>query len=76
MKEATGDSVVRACSKTFKRIEKEGLTAASTSAGFFFPEGKQKKGFREGYQVFVKIIKYSDVRLANHPQSGGLHCEL
>lgn len=45
--------------------------ASAVSAGFSVDETKPK-GEREGYQVFVKVIRFSEKRLAKHPESGGL----
>ena len=72
---ATGNQVLRAYSKAVKRIEDDrSMLATQISAGFIFPPG-QKKGYKIGYQVFVKVCQYSDELLAREPDSGGLNCE-
>ena len=72
MKTATGNAVIRAFSKAAKNINKEAtMTSSSASAGFIIPNG-QKRGQRRGYQVFVKIIRYSDELLKKKPMTGGL----
>ena len=72
MKEATGAAVLKAWKRTAKRIAADDtLTAACESAGFIIQTG-QKKGEREGFQVFVTIYRYSDRVMARSPLSGGL----
>lgn len=68
----TGNAVLRAYSRALKRLmEDDKMTASAVSAGMLFGPG-QAKGAREGYQVFVKVIRYSDAKLARNPESGGL----
>lgn len=71
MKTATGNSLLRAYNRSAKRIKDADLTSAATSAGFIIPDG-QKRGQREGFQVFVKLIRYSDKKLKKNFESGGL----
>lgn len=71
MKEATGNSVLKAWSRAAKRLATDDLLAASESAGFIFPNG-QKQGEREGFQVMVTVYKYSDQLAARSPNSAGL----
>jgi hypothetical protein len=72
---ATGNQVLRAYSKAVKRIEDDrSMSASRVSAGFIFSP-KQKKGCKIGYQVFVKVCRYSDKLLVREPDSGGLDCE-
>lgn len=46
------------------------MTSSSSSAGLILEPGK--KGQQQGYQVFVKVIRYSDVWLAKRKDNGGL----
>lgn len=72
MRTATKESVSRAFAKSLKRILKEdNLIATSADAGFVIPKG-QKRGQRNGYQVFVKVARYSDQLLKSKPLTGGL----
>lgn len=72
---ATGNQLLKAYSKTVKRIENDkSMLASQVSAGFIFSPG-QKKGHKIGYQVFVKVCRYNDELLAKEPDSGGLVCE-
>lgn len=71
MKTATGNSVIRAYNRSAKRIKDSSLTSAATSAGFIIPDG-QKRGEREGWQVFVKVIRFSEKKLKRNFESGGL----
>ena len=69
---ATGNQVLKAYSAAVKRFEQDpDIVAAEVSAGFIIPKG-QKKGTRSGFQVFVKVYRYSEEVLADHPLSGGL----
>lgn len=75
MKTATGNAVLRAYDKSVARLERDPkMTAAMTNAGFIIPNG-QKRGDRTGYQVFVKIYRYSDELLKKKPLTGGLLAE-
>lgn len=71
---ATGDRVLRAYAKAAKGIDKtsEGMIVRTVSAGYLIPNG-QKKGLREGWQVFVRLERYSDARFMEDPISGGLY---
>lgn len=69
---ATGAAVHRAYSKSAKRIMNEPKTkSAETSAGFIIPDG-QPKGPKKGYQVFVKVARFSEALLNSRPGTGGL----
>lgn len=70
---ATGDAVLRAYNRAAKRIMKDDDTmcAVSTDAGFIIPDGQKGKP-KEGYQVFVKIARYSEKLLKARPCTGGL----
>lgn len=69
---ATGNAVLRAYSRAVKTLQdNEYLVSASRTAGFVIPNG-QKKGQREGYQVFVQVCKFSEKLLKTQPLSGGL----
>lgn len=71
MKSPTKDSLWKAYWRSLNRTKDEQLTSAATSAGLILPE-KQKRGQKEGWQVFVKLIKYSDAKLKKNEKSGGL----
>lgn len=72
MTTATGKSLLKAYSHCAKRaMEDDSINTCSTSAGFIIPNG-QKPGQREGYQVFVNMIRYSEVKLKKNRVSGGL----
>lgn len=74
MKTATGNALLRAYSKAAKNLENdECLTSSATSAGFIIPIG-QPRGRRKGFQVFVRVCKYSDELLAKDSFTGGLLC--
>jgi len=72
MKTATGNNLLKAYSKSVKRLEKDAaLTATATDAGFIIPDG-QKRGQRTGFQVFVKVHRYDEALLKKKPATGGL----
>jgi hypothetical protein len=71
----TNKSLTTAVNKAFRRMKKDELAAAMTSAGFVYFPGS-KRGKRHGVQVFVKVCRYSDELLKKVPLSGGLFCEL
>jgi hypothetical protein len=70
---ATPSSILKAATKAARRLNKEPNTyvACAESAGFVFAPG-QKRGQKEGYQITVKVERYSDAFLKSHPLSGGL----
>jgi hypothetical protein len=75
MKTATGNALLRAYSKAAQNLQRdEAMTASATSAGFIIPNG-QKRGQRTGFQVFVKVCRYSEELLKRKPDTGGLLCE-
>jgi len=75
MKTATGNALLRAYSKAAKKLQRdEALTACAVSAGIIIPNG-QKRGSRNGFQVFVKVCRYSEQLLKKKPTTGGLLCE-
>lgn len=47
----------------------EQCTSSASSAGFVLTG---KRGEKQGVQVFVKIIRYSDKKLKKNRNSGGL----
>lgn len=77
---ATGNSVLRAYDRAVKENERLGKKVAgadeahASSAGYIIPNG-QKAGEREGYQVFVTIIRYREKLHREKPKSGGLRFE-
>ena len=73
---ATGNSVLRAYNKAAKKIQQRTMSGgdvleSTEAAGLIFPPG-QKRGHKEGYQVFVTVSRYSDALLKEQPDSGGL----
>ena len=61
-----------AYSKAVRKLERDAtLRASATSAGFIIPNG-QKRGQRKGYQVFVKVCRFSEELLKSKPLTGGL----
>lgn len=64
---ATGNSVLRAYNKAVKKMQTEPFLATAQSAGFIIPDGQQ-----DGYQVFVKVYKFSRRLLKKCPGTGGL----
>ena len=71
---ATGNQVLKAYSKAVRNMENQPIAAScAVSAGFIFKPG-QKRGMRMGYQVFVKVCRYSDVLMKEDPLNGGLLC--
>jgi hypothetical protein len=75
MKTATGNALLRAYNKATKNLKNDdAMTASLVSAGFIIPNG-QKRGCRKGFQVFVKVCRYSEELLKRKPITGGLLCE-
>ncbi len=71
----SGNSVLRAYARAVKENERFGEDEAhASSAGYIIPKG-QKAGEREGYQVFVTIIRYREKLHRKKPKSGGLRFE-
>lgn len=68
---ATGNSLLRAYSRAVRVIKQEGdgLLATSQDAGFIMPNGNPKG---EGYQVFVRVVRFSEDKLLRDISSGGL----
>lgn len=78
MPKGTGTDVLKAYNKAVGRLEgKFGhqMSSCAVSAGTIFAPG-QKRAERRGYQVFVKVIRYSDAMLKFDAKSGGLHADL
>ena len=71
-KTATGNNLLKAYSKAVKKLQKDkSMTACLVSAGFIIPDG-QKKGKEKGFQVFVKVHRYSEELFKRKPITGGL----
>ena len=70
---ATEDRLLRAYNKAAKSVhgDPEGLQSSSVTAGYIIPAG-QKKGQRTGWQVSVKLERFSEAELISNPLSGGL----
>jgi len=58
--------MARALDKSFRRLFKEGLLSASTSAGFIEVSHDKK------LQVFVELYLYDEQVRQKYPESGGL----
>lgn len=72
LREVTGTGILRAASLALRNIEKDDhMTATEMDAGFILPD-QQKAGRRLGYQVFVKVARFSEELLDADPVSGGL----
>lgn len=68
MKTATGNSVLRAFNTAAGRIAlDDAMTTTAESAGFIIPKGE-----KDGFQVFVKLVRYKDSKFKKQPISGGL----
>lgn len=66
--EATGNRVLQAYNQAVRHIDSDDqLTATESSAGFIIPCGEVPK-----YQVFVRVVRFSDELLRKHPHTGGL----
>ncbi len=69
-----GFGLLRAYQKAARRLKRDSdMTAATVSAGMLIPKG-QKRGKRKGYQIFVKVCRYSDELLKRKLETGGLEC--
>ena len=72
MKTATGNNLLRSYSKAVKKLQSDKrMTSSAVSAGFIIPDG-QPRGKKTGFQVFVKVARYSDELLKKKPMTGGL----
>lgn len=72
MKLPTENSLSRAFKRAFNNLNNDDrMTASASSAGFIIPDG-QKRGKRTGFQVFVKVCRYSEELLKSNPETGGL----
>lgn len=76
MTTATGNNVRRAYNRAVKAMENAVVNsiAHEESAGFIVPAKKNQatEGDTTGYQVFVRICRYSENLLKSDPLSGGL----
>lgn len=71
-KTATGNAVLKAYNLAAKKISKDkSLSSTETDAGFIIPDGQKGKR-KDGYQVFVKVARFSEDLLINRPLTGGL----
>lgn len=65
---ASGNALLRAYARAVKKLQDDpDMVACATSAGFIIPDGEQ-----DGFQVFVKVAKYSKALLKKSPDTGGL----
>jgi hypothetical protein len=70
---ATGNQVLRAYNRAAKSVAKDqAMSSTAVSAGYIIIPNGQRRGQREGYQVFVKLVKFSEMKLKLDPESGGL----
>lgn len=73
---ATGDAVIRAYNRASLNMSADdGLLSTSVSAGYIVGP-RDSDGDRTGYQVFVKVCRYSEALLKSQPETGGLLCEV
>jgi hypothetical protein len=63
---ASGNALLRAYNKAAKFAD--GTTAREVSAGFIMPADHEG----EGFQVFVKVCRFSERLLGTRPETGGL----
>ena len=74
--ELPAGAITKAAQRALGRIKSDPkMTSSASSAGFIIPAG-QKAGRLKGYQVFVKVCRYSDEKLKEDKMSGGLFCEV
>jgi hypothetical protein len=66
---ATGNAVLRAYNRAAKTINDEAVMSTAHSAGHIVLPNMPKG---ENYQVFVKIIRYSESFKDSYPVTGGL----
>ncbi len=67
----TESQLMHAKDMALRRIQRsKAIVATEVDAGTIITSGKP--GHRVGYQVFVKVARYSDELLASDPDSGGL----
>lgn len=67
---ATGNAVLRAYNRAARDVANDStLWSSEHSAGFIMPKGFSKG---EGFQVFVKVVAFSEAKLKRKPMSGGL----
>lgn len=73
-REANMDRLRAAWNHATKRLtEDTAITAAESDAGFVIPIN-QPRGPKLGYQVFVRVCRYSEALLQQEPVTGGLLC--
>lgn len=63
-----------ALKRALRNVNGEGSLSSQVSVGFILEPGK--KGEREGVQVFVRAIRFSEKKLADLPDTGGLLAKL
>ena len=72
MKTVNLDTIRIAWTKAIRKLCKDPqLLAAELDAGFIIPTG-QKRGRRRGYQVFVRVCRWSEEMLRDQHITGGL----
>jgi uncharacterized protein YhjY with autotransporter beta-barrel domain len=70
--DVTAKRLTRAYLTALKRAVTNQLAAAAVSAGFTMPLRRFVRGPLAGWQVFVKVVRFDEAKLAKHPLSGGL----
>lgn len=68
---ATGNSLLRAYNRAARKMAGSNgrLIATEESAGFIMPKDYDKG---EGWQIFVRCVRFSESKLRKDPNSGGL----
>jgi hypothetical protein len=70
---ATPDSILKAYRKALKTVSTDDrVSKSSSSAGFIIPDRQLRGAPKSGYQVFVTVVEYSEAKLKEFPESGGL----
>lgn len=70
-KNVTPESLFRAYIKAANAVYQGGTVASEVDAGIILP-GRQEPGQRTGYQVFIKVARFSEELLTRKPETGGL----
>ena len=72
---ATGDRVVRAYIRAVRDMTKGDIKLVkATRCAVFAPDGTDDKD--TCFQVFVTVVRFSKRQLKDHPESGGMLCQV
>ncbi len=72
MKKASGKTVCDALERALKGFKGDpNVIAVARDAGFLIPKG-QPRGKRQGYQIFIKVIRFDEALLKKDKLTGGL----